>query len=141
MAVAWSNDWFAQQVSSTQNDAVFQKECAGFDRTVTIHVLADPDNGVADEHWHGFNPPYMTHTWWGSDSRPESTDYVIEGGYEDWRKVNEGEQGLVDSLLDGSIVLTGNTSYLAQFVPAIERFYAISRGLTDTYDGNFKVER
>ena len=44
--------------------------------------------------------------------------------YGDWRKVNEGEKGLVDSLLDGSIALTGNTSYLAQFVPAIERFYA-----------------
>jgi hypothetical protein len=69
------------------------------------------------------------------------TDYFMEGTYADWHAINEGKKGLVASLLDQSISLyRGSTSYLAMFVPAVERFFELSRQNTDSYAGNFKKE-
>jgi hypothetical protein len=142
MAVAWSQDWHELHMKQCREDKEFQDEAEGYDRSVTIHVLADPDNGVEQEYWHGFNPPQMDQVWWGEENKPAETDYLIEGTYKDWWAVNEGKKGLVASLLDQSIKLkAGNTSYIAMFVPAVERFYELSRQLTDSYDGNYKLDR
>ncbi len=142
MALAWSKEWFEQHMEQCRKDPEFQDEAEGWDRTVTIHVLADPANGVDEELWHGFNPPYMNEVWLGKENSPDGTDYLIEGTYKDWWAVNEGKKGLVASILDQSIQLkAGSTSYIAMFVPAVERFYELSRQITDSYQGNFKLDR
>ncbi|MGH8998304.1 MAG: hypothetical protein ACRDY7_02830 [Acidimicrobiia bacterium] len=140
MALAWSREWHDQHMKQCREDKEFQDEAEGYDRTVTIHVIADPGNGVEKDNWHGFNPPQMTEVWWGEENRPATpSDYIIEGSYRDWWAVNEGKKGLVASLLDQSIKLTaGNTSYIAMFVPAVERFYVLSRNITDSYEGDYK---
>jgi hypothetical protein len=67
------------------------------------------------------------------------TDYFMEGTYADWHAIKEGKKGLVASLLDQSISLyRGSTSYLAMLVPAVERFFELSRSNSDTYAGKYQ---
>jgi hypothetical protein len=143
MARAWSEEWFAEQVEAAKQDPEFQEEAEDYERSTTMRVIADPENGVPEDLWHGFNPPTMDNVWWGLENRPvDDEQFLIEGTYAAWYDVNEGKKGLVASLLDQSIQLKkGSTSYIAMFVPAVERFYVLSKELTDSYDGNFKTER
>lgn len=142
MTLAWSQDWMDKEVAGCQADAHFNDEAEAFDRSVVLHILADPERGVAQDRWVGFNPPYMTETWTGTENKNPNADYVIEGTYQDWWAVNEGKKGLVASLLDQSILLrAGSTSYIAMFVPGVDRFFDISRELTTEYEGDYKTER
>ena len=142
MARAWTQEWMLEEQQLCQADTEFQDEAEGYDRTVVLHVLADPERGVDADHFVGFNPPCMTEVWAAAENRNPDADYLIQGTYQDWWAVNEGKKGLVASLLDQSILLrAGKTSYIAMFVPAVDRFFTISRGLTDSYDGDYKPER
>jgi hypothetical protein len=142
MARAWTQEWMLKEQELCQADSEFQEEAEGYDRTVVLRVLADPERGVDAEHFVGFNPPYMTEVWASGENQNPGADYLIEGTYQDWWAVNEGKKGLVASLLDQSILLrSGKTSYIAMFVPAVDRFFTISRGCTDSYDGDYKPER
>ena len=139
MALAWSAEWLEEQVRSCKSDSEFQSEAEEMDRSYTAHVLADPARGVEHDYWFGFHVASMEKAFSGQANQWE-TDYFLEGSYADWYAVNEGEKGLVASLLDESIRLVrGSTSYLAMFVPAVERFFALSRENTDTYDGDYKA--
>lgn len=140
MALAWTPEWLEALMQSCREDKVFQEEADGNNRSYTVHVLADPDNGVDEDYWWGFSVPLMDKAFTGKDNAWE-TDYFMEGTYADWHAINEGKKGLVASLLDQSISLyRGSTSYLAMFVPAVERFFELSRQNSDSYAGNFKKE-
>jgi hypothetical protein len=137
MPSAWSKEWLDAQMRSCREDADFQEEAAGLNRSFTVHILADPANGVAEDAWWGFYVPSMDKEFHGQADSWE-TDYFMEGTYADWHAVNEGKKGLVASLLDQSIALKrGSTSYLAMFVPAVERFFELSRANTDGYLGAY----
>jgi hypothetical protein len=140
MPEAWSPEWLEAQMRACKEDAFFQEESAANNRSYTVHVLADPDNGVTKDYWWGFHVPSMEKSFTGKDNAWE-TDYFMEGAYHDWHAVNEGKKGLVASLLDQSISLyRGSTSYLAMFVPAVERFFELSRANSETYAGNYTKE-
>ena len=142
MARAWTEEWMLKQQEVCQASAEFQDEADGYDRVTVLHILADPAKGVEKDHFVGFNPPTMTTVWASDKNEDPNADYIIEGTYQDWWAVNEGKKGLVASLLDQSILLrAGKTSYIAMFVPAVDRFYQISRGHTDSYEGDYKPER
>lgn len=142
MARAFTTEWVEELAKLCQTDEEFIEEAEGFDRTVVMHVLADPDRGVPQDLFVGFDPSVMDHLWAGTENKQPDADYIIEGTYQDWWAVNEGKKGLVASLLDQSILLrAGKTSYIAMFVPAVDAFYTISRGHTDAYDGDYSPER
>jgi len=137
MPLAWSPEWLEAQVRSCKEDPVFQEESGANNRSYTVHVLADPTNGVEQDYWWGFHVPSLEKAFTGKENVWE-TDYLMEGTYADWRAVNEGEKSLLIGLLDQSISLyRGSTSYLAMFVPAFERFFELSRANTDSYAGNY----
>jgi hypothetical protein len=138
MPQAWTQEWLEAQMKSCQEDKVFQEEADGNNRSYSVHVLADPENGVDEEYWWGFSVPLMDKSFTGKENAWD-TDYFMEGTYADWHAINEGKKGLVASLLDQSISLyRGSTSYLAMFVPAVERFFELSRANSDTYAGNYQ---
>jgi hypothetical protein len=140
MPRAFTQEWVEELAKRCHTDEEFNEEADGFDRTVTLHILADPDRGVLEDRWVGFNPPQMTDLWAGADNEKATTsDYIIEGTYADWHAVNERTKGLVASLLDQSILLrAGKTSYIAMFVPGVDRFYELSKTITDSYDGDYE---
>lgn len=142
MALAWSSEWMQIEAEKCKADEQFQDEAEGYDRSVVLHILADPDRGVPQDRFVGFNPPYMTEIWAAEENQNPGADYIIEGTYQDWWAVNEGKKGLVASLLDESILLrSGKTSYIAMFVPAVDRFFELSRSFTSEYEGDYKPER
>lgn len=140
MARAFTSEWVEELAKLCHTDEEFLEESEGFDRTVTLHILADPDRGVTEDRWVGFNPPQMTDLWAGAgNEKAESSDYIIEGTYADWHAVNERTKGLVASLLDQSILLrAGKTSYIAMFVPGVDRFFELAKTITDSYDGDYE---
>ncbi len=138
MPQAWTPEWLEAQMRTCREDAVFQEEAAANNRSYTVHVLADPENGVTEDYWWGFHVPTMEKSFWGQENAWE-TDLFMEGTYADWYAINEGKKGLVASLLDQSVSLyRGSTSYLAMFVPAVERFFELSRGNSDSYAGTYE---
>ena len=139
MALAFTTEWVEELAKLCHTDSEFIEESEGFDRTVVLHILEDPDRGVAKDRWVGFNPPQMTELWAGDTNQDDNADYIIEGTYADWHAVNERTKGLVASLLDQSILLrAGKTSYIAMFVPGVDRFFELSKGITDAYDGDYE---
>lgn len=139
MTIAFGKEWFEKQIALAQQDKTFQDECEGLDRSFACHVLADPDNGVAEDYWWGFYAPPMEPHFWGAENVPE-TDYVLEGDYGIWHQINEGRKGLVASLLDETLLLRkGSTPHLAMFVAAVERFFELSREITTGYHGRYET--
>ena len=139
MSRAFTQEWVEELAKLCHTDDEFVEESEGFDRTVTMHILADPDRGVEKDRFVGFNPPQMTELWAADTNENPSADYIIEGTYADWHAVNERTKGLVASLLDQSILLrAGKTSYIAMFVPGVDRFYELSKGITTSYDGDYE---
>ena len=139
MALAFTQEWVEELAKLCHTDPHFVDEAEGFDRTVVMHVLADPERGVEKDRFVGFNPPQMTELWAGDTNQNPDADYIIEGTYADWHAVNERTKGLVASLLDQSILLrAGKTSYIAMFVPGVDRFYELAKTITDAYDGDYE---
>ena len=138
MALAWSREWMDAQQARCRADELFNDDADGFDRFFVMHVLADPDSGVPQDRWVGFNPPQLDDFWVAEENLRPDSDYVVRGTYADWWAINEGRKGLVASLLDQSIeLIKGNTSYIAMFVGGADRFYEISRSVTTAYEGDY----
>jgi hypothetical protein len=137
MTLAWSPEWLEQQCDACVADATYQEEAEGLDRSFTVVVRANPARGVTEDASWGFYVPTMINRFIGEP--PAATDFYLDGGYDEWHAVNEGKKGLVESLLDESIALrAGSTSYLAMFVPAVERFFELSRSITTAYAGDYE---
>lgn len=137
MAVAWSQEWLELQMKACLEHEEFQEEAEVLDRSFTAHVQADPENGVPEDLYYGFHVPTMSKAFVGKENAWD-TDYFLTGTYQLWLDINEGNKGLVASLLDESMGLTrGSTSYLAMFVPAVELFFEISGSITTAYEGTY----
>jgi hypothetical protein len=138
MALAWSKDWLTGACLACREDPLFQEAAAVLNRSFTVIIRGEPAKGVDTDIWFGFHAPTMEKAFSGEENVWE-TDYSLEGPYTEWHAVNEGLKGLVACLLDGSIALRrGSTSYLSMFVPAIERFFQLSRQKTTDYLGEFQ---
>ena len=68
MPLAWTPEWLEAQMQSCRDDKVFQEEADGNNRSYTVHVLADPDNGVAGDYWWGFSVPAMDRQFTGQEN-------------------------------------------------------------------------
>jgi hypothetical protein len=138
MSRAFTEAWFHEQADLCRKDGEFQSKIAKFDRSVTVRVRPSPDHGVTDEYAYCFEFPTMEGT-----VGPESTadgDYVLDGDYDAWHRVNEGLDELVPALMNQTILVPkGSVSYVARFLPAIERYMELARSHTDSYDGDFQV--
>lgn len=136
MAQAFTPDWGSALAKACINDDEFQTKIAKFDRTVTAHILPSPEHGVTEEITFGFDFPSMDY-WFGAENGKE-TDYIFEGTYDSWYRVNEGVIALVPALMDQEILLPkGSVSYVARFVQAVERYFDLSRAETDSYAGDY----
>lgn len=137
MSKAFTPDWLEEQRKLCIEDPEFQKGGAKLNRSFTVHVAPSPESGVTEEYWWGFKVPEMTQSF---SSKEESwdTDYLLEADYDTWYKVNEGLEKMVPMLMAKKIqVPRGSVSYVARFVPVVERFWKLSAGHTDTYDGQY----
>jgi hypothetical protein len=139
MAQAFTPEWGNALSAAVSADADFMEKIQKFNKNVTARVLPSPEHGITETIVFGFDFPSCKY-FFGEENGFDTQDYVMEGVYEDWYNVNEGIKGLVPSMMDQSVMLPkGSVSYIARFLPAIERYFQISRQVTDSYAGDFKV--
>ena len=138
MSEAFTEEWIVEQRQLCLDDDEFQNGIAKFDRTVLVLIHPSPDHGVTDEHVYGFHFPSMNYL--EKDSGGDwITDYILEGDYASWYKINERIDPLVPALMDEVIdVPKGSVSYVARFLPAIERYMVLAKSHTTSYAGDLQ---
>ena len=137
MSVAFSPEWVEEQQKLCLEDEEFQTGIARFNRKVLVLIHPSPEHGVTEEMVYGFDFPSMNYL--ERDGDDWITDYILEGDYADWYKVNEGIDDLVPALMNEQILVPkGSVSYVARFLPAIQRYMALARTHTTGYDGDFE---
>jgi hypothetical protein len=125
------------QVKACLGDAEFQTGATKINRSFTVHISAQPDHGVTDDYWWGFKVPEMSQPFTGEANAWE-TDYLLEGDYETWGKVNARIEQMVPLLMNKKIsVPRGSISYIARFVPTVNRYWDLSKAHTTSYAGDF----
>ena len=137
MSIAFSPEWVEEQAKLCIEDEEFQTGIAKFNRKVLVLIHPSPERGVTEEHVYGFDFPSMA----GLEREGDEwvTDYILEGNYEDWYKVNEGIDDLVPALMNEQVLVPkGSVSYVARFLPAIQRYMALARTHTTGYEGDFQ---
>jgi hypothetical protein len=138
MTKAWTPEWVEEQAKLCLDDEEFQTKIAKFNRKVLVLIHPSPGVGVNDEYVYGFDFPSMKGLTKGPDGEWE-TDYILEGDYESWYRVNERIDPLVPALMDEKIdVPKGSVSYVARFLPGIERYMVLAKSHTTEYDGELK---
>jgi len=138
MSIAFSTEWVEEQRMLCLEDEEFQTGIAKFDRTVLVLIHPSPEHGVTEEHVYGFHFPSMRYLE-KDDAGEWITDYILEATYADWYKINEGINDLVPALMNEEILVPkGSVSYVARFLPAIQRYMALARTHTTGYDGDFE---
>jgi hypothetical protein len=138
MSIAVTAEWCEEQRQLCLDDEEFQAGIAKFDRTVLVLIHPSPEHGVTEEMVYGFHFPSMKYIERDSDGE-WITDYILEGNYADWHKINEGIDDLVPALMNEQILVPkGSVSYVARFLPAIQRYMALARAHTTGYDGDLE---
>ena len=138
MSKAFTPEWVEEQAKLCLEDEEFQTKIAKFNRKVLVLIHPSPGVGVTDEYVYGFDFPSMKGLVKGADGEWES-DYILEGDYESWYRVNERIDPLVPALMDEKIdVPKGSVSYVARFLPGIERYMVLAKSHTTEYDGELK---
>jgi len=137
MSVAFTPEWVEEQAKLCIEDEEFRTGIARFNRKVLVLIHPSPDHGVTEERVYGFDFPSMAGL--ERDDSGWITDYILEGNYADWYKVNEGIDDLVPALMNEQILVPkGSVSYVARFLPAIQRYMVLARTHTTGYDGDFE---
>ena len=137
MSTAFTPEWVEEQAKLCLEDEEFQTGIARFNRKVLVLIHPVPERGVTGERAYGFDFPSMA----GLDRHGDEwdTDYILEGDYEAWYRINEGIEDLVPALMNEQILVPkGSVSYVARFLPAIQRYMALARTHTDGYEGDFQ---
>jgi len=137
MSIAFSAEWVEDQAKLCLADEEFQTGIAKFNRKVLVLIHPTPERGVTEERVYGFVFPTMEGL--ERDGDDWVTDYVLEGDYEAWYKINEGLDDLVPALMNEQILVPkGSVSYVARFLPAIQRYMVLARSHTTGYEGDFQ---
>ena len=138
MAIAFTPEWCEEQQKLCLEDEEFQTGIAKFQRKVLVLIHASPEHGVTEDMVYGFDFPSMEYLE-KDDAGEWTTDYVLEATYADWYKINEGIDDLVPALMNEQLLVPkGSVSYVARFLPAIQRYMALARTHTTGYDGDFE---
>ncbi|HEY4408641.1 MAG TPA: hypothetical protein VGO87_02075 [Acidimicrobiia bacterium] len=136
MSIAFTPEWIDEQTKLCLVDEEFQTGIAKFQRKVLVVIHPSPERGVNDEKVFGWDFPSMAVV--EHDGDDWVTDYILEGDYEAWYKINEGLDDLVPALMNEQILVPkGSVSYVARFLPAIQRYMALARTHTTGYEGTF----
>src|SRR3954468_21094889 len=138
MSVAFTPEWVEEQAKLCVGDEEFQTGIAKFNRKGLVVIRSSPEHGVNEDIIFGYDFPTMAYLEGAGDDWV--TDYILEGTYADWYKVNEGIDDLVPALMNEQILVPkGSVSYVARFLPAIQRYMALARTHTTGYAGDFET--
>jgi hypothetical protein len=137
MSIAFTPEWVEEQAKLCLEDEEFQTGIAKFNRKVLVVIRPSPEHGIDEDIIFGYDFPTMAYL--ERDGDEWITDYILEGTYADWYKINEGIDDLVPALMNEQLLVPkGSVSYVARFLPAIQRYMALARTHTTGYEGDFE---
>ena len=123
---AYSPEWAAAYRDEINRSAVYKQAAAGWEGTVGLVVLAEPDKNVPEDRgiymdlWHGEAREIRVTT----RDEAERCDFVITGPYSRWKQVAKKELDATKGIMLGQLKLRGN-------FPTIVRYTKASNELTE----------
>lgn len=124
-------EWVDSYEKLIQSDETYKEVARGWEGTVALHSLAQPDIGIERDGyvlmdlWHGecrkirIVPPEVG----------EAADYVITASYWTWKKARTGELDTNKALMQGKMKLKGDLGKLVRYSQAVTRLGDLSRQL------------
>jgi putative sterol carrier protein len=122
----YSPEWAAAFKNEINKSPVYKQAASGWEGTVGLVVLAEPDKNVPDDQgifldlWHGDARDVKI----VSREEAEKADFVITGSYSRWKKVATKELDATKGIMLGQLKLRGD-------FPTIVRYTKASQELTE----------
>ena len=121
MAIAaYSPEWADAYKDEINRSAVYKQAAAGWEGTVGLVVLAEPDKNFPDDKgvlmdlWHGEARDIKVV---GRDEA-EKCDFVITGPYSRWKQVATKELDATRGIMQGHLKLRGDFPTLVRYTKA-----------------------
>lgn len=115
--------WIAVYEARIRNDATYREIASGWEGSVVIHVLADPEVGLDEDM-------YLMMDLWHGDCRSvrlvptdvgQAGDFLLTATYHRWKQVMAGEVDVVKALMQGKIKLRGDLPTIVRYSKAAAR--------------------
>jgi putative sterol carrier protein len=122
----YSPEWAQAFKDEINKSPVYKQAAAGWEGSVGLVVLAEPDKNVPDDRgtfldlWHGEARDVKI----VSREEAEKADFVITGSYSRWKKVATKQLDATKGIMLGQLKLRGN-------FPTIVRYTKASQELTE----------
>ena len=121
-------EWVDAYEKMLQGDAEYKEAAAGWEGTVVLHSLADPDLGIERDSY------ILMDLWHGEcrSIRPvppevgEAADYVITGSYWTWKQSGKGELDTNKAVMQGKLKLKGDLGSIVRYNKASSRLTELS---------------
>lgn len=116
----YSPEWAQAFKDEINKSSVYKQAAAGWEGTVGLVVLAEPDknvpedNGIFMDLWHGEARDVRT----VGRAEAEKADFVITGSYSRWKKVATKQLDAVKGIMLGQLKLRGNFPTIVRYTKA-----------------------
>jgi putative sterol carrier protein len=117
---AYSPEWAAAYRDEINKSAVYKQAAAGWEGSVGLVVLAEPDKNVPQDAgifmdlWHGEAREIRVTT----REEAEKADFVITGPYSRWKQVAKKELDATKGIMLGQLKLKGDFPTLVRYTKA-----------------------
>jgi putative sterol carrier protein len=117
---AYSDEWAQAYKDEINKSQVYKQAAAGWEGTVGLVVLAEPDKNVPDDRgiymdlWHGEARDIKV----VSRDEAEQADFVITGPYSRWKQVAKKELDATKGIMLGQLKLKGDFPTLVRYTKA-----------------------
>jgi len=117
---AYSDEWAQAYKDEINKSQVYKQAAAGWEGTVGLVVLAEPDKNVPDDRgvymdlWHGEARDIKV----VSREDAEKADFVITGPYSRWKAVAKKELDATKGIMLGQLKLKGDFPTLVRYTKA-----------------------
>lgn len=117
---AYSPEWAAAYKAEINKSAVYKQAASGWEGTVGLVVLAEPDKNVPEDRgvymdlWHGEARDVKV----VSREEAEKADFVITGPYSRWKQVAKKELDATKGIMLGQLKLRGDFPTLVRYTKA-----------------------
>jgi putative sterol carrier protein len=121
-------EWLEVYEKNLQTDSVFQKAGKGWEGSVVIKILAEPEIGLDDDL-------FLFLDLWNGECRSirivpadvgENATFVLTGAYDKWKSVILKETDPVKGLMQGKLKLKGDIKTLIGYVKAAVRIVELA---------------
>lgn len=125
--------WIGAYQKLIQGDETYRKLGKGWEGSVVIHILPEPEVGLDDDM-------YLMLDLWDGECRSvrlvpkevgENGDYVLTAPYIRWKQVMTGELDAVKGMMQGKLKLRGDLPTIVRYAKAATRLTELV-GMVDT---------